>query len=90
MRRRQHPFYNEDVNTIVVGLITDSTGDTGATLPGSAAMSGEDQETDYLNFNVNTNVVGLITDCTCDSGAIAGVRGSAAVRSRGRIIRMSK
>ena len=71
-------FYNADVNTNVVGLITDSTGDTCATVPGSAA-SGEQHGKDYLNFELNTNMVGLITDCTGDSGTIAGVPDSAAM-----------
>ena len=74
---REELFYNADVNTNVVGLITDCTGDFDAIagVHGSAAMCGEEL---FYNADVNTNVVGLITDCTGGFGTTAGVPDSAA------------
>ena len=74
----EDPRSNVDVNTSVVGLITDCTGDFDAIagLHGSAAMCREEL---LYNADVNTNVVGLITDCTGDFGTTAGVLDSAAV-----------
>ena len=68
---REELFYNADVNTNVVGLITDCTGDFDAIsgVHGSAAMCREEL---FYNADVNTNVVGLITDCTGDFDAISG------------------
>ena len=67
-----------EVNTNVIGLITDCTRDSGAIagVPGSAAMCREEL---FYNADVKTNVVGLITDCAGDFDAIAGVHGSAAM-----------
>ena len=64
-------LHNADVNTNVVGLITDCTGDFDAIsgVHGSAAICREEL---FHNADVNTNVVGLITDCTGDFDAISG------------------
>ena len=77
-RTCQGVFHNADVNTNVVGLITDCIGyfDAIAGVHGSAAMCREEL---LYNADVNTNVVGLITDCIGDFDAIAGVHGSAAM-----------
>ena len=60
---REELFHNADVNTNVVGFITDCTGDFDAIsgVHGSAATCREEL---FHNADVNTNVVGLITDCT--------------------------
>ena len=63
-------------------------------------LTFEEQETDsrtcegdstfFCNSDVNTNVVGLVTDCTGDTDATVPDSAAMAVRSRRRIISISK